>query len=108
MEPRHSISVREQILLHLHEKYQHCTLETLKNLSIRGELPLWISKVKRMPLCPACLFGRMHKKPLRGPAKKDGAPSTIRRSSETGPGDGTSTDHLVCAQGGLIPQVTGI
>ena len=98
--PGTALSVKEQILLHLHEKYQHCTLETLKNLSLRGELPLWVSKVKKMPLCPACLFGRMHKKPWRGNPKKDGTPSTIRRPCETEPGHGISADHLVCAQGG--------
>jgi hypothetical protein len=35
------------------------------------------------------------------------ASGSIRRTSETQPGDGTSVDQIVSAQQGLIPQMAG-
>ena len=55
------------------------------------------------PLCPWCIFGKQHRKPWRSSKKR----VQIRRDDETAPGMCTSTDQLVSAQGGLIPQRTG-
>ena len=51
----------------------------------------------------SCIFGRSHRRPWR--SKK--APGTIRKDSETEPGDCVSIDQIISAQPGLIPQQTG-
>ena len=54
-------------------------------------------------MCPWCIFGKQHRKPWRSSKKR----VQIRRDDDTDPGMCTSTDQLVSAWGGLIPQRTG-
>ena len=51
----------------------------------------------------SCVFGMSHRKPWRTKS----AFKTIRKESETEPGDCVSINQLVSAQPGLIPQMTG-
>ena len=51
----------------------------------------------------SCVFGWSHRQPWR--SKK--TPGTIRKESETEPGNCVSIDHIVSAQPGLIPQTSG-
>ena len=51
----------------------------------------------------SCVFGMSHQKPWRTKS----TPGSIRKESETEPGDCISIDQLVSAQPGLIPQMTG-
>lgn len=56
------------------------------------------------PLCVACQFGAAHRRPWRVKGKKAGS---IRKETETAPGDGTSVDQIVSAQPGLLPIMEG-
>ena len=49
------------------------------------------------------IFGRSHRRPWIS----NKTPGTIRKESETGPGDCVSIDQIVSAQPGLIPQISG-
>ena len=74
----------------------------MKRLAEKEVIPAKFSKMN-YPLCPWCIFGKQHMKPWRYSKKR----VQIRRDDETAPGMCTSTDQLVSAQGGLIPQRTG-
>jgi hypothetical protein len=52
----------------------------------------------------ACVFGTAHKKPWRTESKKY---NPICRPEDNEPGKRISTDQLVLAQPGLIPQMSG-
>ena len=58
-----------------------------------------------MPLCAACALAQAHRRNWRSGYS---SPSSIRAKSMEKPGSGTSADHLVSKQPGLIPQSTGI
>ena len=58
-----------------------------------------------MPLCAACAIAEAHRRMW----KTFGSPaSSIRRKSDDKPGAGTSCDHIVSQQSGLMPQSSGI
>ena len=95
----------DRIALYWHHRLRHAPLVSLRRLAIRGLLPACIKKVMKMPLCAACAFASAHRKNWR--TKK--VPKTgIRKLTDVRPGDGTSTDHLVSRQPGLMPQTSGI
>ena len=57
-----------------------------------------------MPLCAACAFASAHRRNWRTKAPPT---SGVRRETDAHPGDGTSADHIVSRQPGLLPQSTG-
>ena len=87
-----------------HNRLRHAPLISLRRLAMRGLLPACIKKVTRMPLCAACTFAAAHRRNWRAKGSKT---STIRRMTDVNPSDGTSADHLVSRQPGLMPQSTG-
>ena len=93
-------------LLRLHCKMNHIPFPTLIRMAASGKHGIRKSlaqQKERVPTCMSCVFGMAHKRPWRS----KGAPGSIRKESETEPGDCISIDQLVSAQPGLIPQMSG-
>ena len=100
-----TVSPSHRLTLYWHHRLRCAPLRTLQRLSARGVLPSCIQHVRTMPLCASCAFATAHRKGWR---TKKLADSHIRKKNQTRPGDGTSCDHIVSHQPGLIPQVSGI
>ena len=90
--------------LYWHHRLQCAPLKTLHRLAKRGIIPRGIAKVTKMPICASCAFAAAHRRPWRHKGKKF---SPIRRVTHNIPGAGTSCDHMISHQGGLMPQSTG-
>ena len=60
--------------------------------------------MRSLPICASCLFGTAHKRPWRTKSKIS---YPIQKESDMSPGARASTDQLVSAQPGLIPQISG-
>eukprot|EP00957_Ditylum_brightwellii_P019268 1453011-Ditylum_brightwellii.AAC.1 len=60
--------------------------------------------MKKAPSCAACLFAKAQKRVWHNKGKRSG---TIRKAHHISPGKGTSADHIISHQPGLILQVTG-
>ena len=60
-----------------------------------------------MPLYTVCAFTKVHKKNWRFKGSKDKKGGRIRSKKSTGPGAGTSCDHIVSHQHRLTPQSLG-
>ncbi len=70
-----------------------------------GEIPRCLATLKgRCPICLPCLFGMAHKHPWRLKSKQI---HSIWKKLDDHPGARASMDHLVSAQPGLIPQISG-
>ena len=88
-----------------HLKLHHLPFPKLIELAMRGKIPKRLATLKgRTPVCVACIFGTAHRKPWRIKSKKY---NPIRRPEDDAPGKRISTDQLVSAQPGLIPQMSG-
>ena len=73
-------------------------------LSKLGILPRRFQHIESdRPICASCLLGTSHRRTWRTKGKA----GTILRASDDKPGKGVSTDQLVLAQAGLIPQFSG-
>ena len=71
----------------------------------KGEIPKRLAALKgRCPICVACLFGQSHKRPWRSKSKQE---HSISKPTDDAPGTKASLDHMVSAQPGLIPQMSG-
>jgi len=91
-------------LMALHCKMNHLPFPALIRLAESGKIKKRLANLKeRLPVCMSCIFGMSHRRPWRS----RGAPNTIRKKSETEPGDCVSIDQIVSAQPGLIPQMAG-
>ena len=99
-----TVTPESRLTLYWHHRLRCAPLRTLHRLSRRGVLPKCIQRVRLMPLCASCAFATAHRKSWR---HKNQDPSHIRKLSHKGPGDGTSCDHIISHQPGLIPQITG-
>ena len=99
-----TMSPESRTALRWHHRLHCVPLRTLHRLASRGVLPRSILKVKVMPLCASCAFAAAHRRKWRSKGRKE---SSIRRQTHTFPGAGTSCDHIVSHQPGLIPQATG-
>eukprot|EP00957_Ditylum_brightwellii_P005824 443139-Ditylum_brightwellii.AAC.1 len=73
-------------------------------LAERGLLPSAIKCVKKAPSCAACLFAKVQRQAWRNKGKRS---SPIQKAHHTTPGKGTSANHIILHQLGLIPHVTG-
>ena len=104
LEPQ-SLSPLQEEMMSYHLKLHHLPFPKLVELAERGEIPKRLATLKgRTPVCVACIFGTAHKKPWRTKSKKY---NPIRRPEDDAPGKRISTDQLVSAQPGLIPQMSG-
>ena len=72
--------------------------------SLRFLPKLLIESRNKPPLFVACQLGQSHRRPWQTKVKKNGS---IQRTKQTTPGDGVSVDHIVSAQPGLIPHMSG-
>lgn len=99
-----SISLDQRLFLYWHQRLDHPTMKTMHKLALIGVIPCRLSKVTKMPPCVACIFAKMQKRRWREAHSKGGS---IRDAKDTSPGPGTSCDHIISAQPGLIPQSTG-
>ena len=95
-----TIKEASRITLYWHHRLRHAPLTTLRRLSQRGLLPACISKVLKMPLCAACAIAEAHRRVWRQHGSSE---SSIRKKSDNKPGAGTSCDHVVSQQSGLMP-----
>jgi len=91
--------------MHWHNRLYHLPQKYMKRMSESGFLPPKFAKMKKILKCPGCEFGKGHKRPW---GVKGSLGGSIKKDFETNPGDAVSTDQLVSAQEGLIPQVTGM
>jgi hypothetical protein len=95
------VSPSQQELLSWHHHLYHLPFARLFQLARWKILPRSILGCEaNPPLCVACQFGQAHCRSWRS---KNKACGSIRRASETQPGDGTSVDQIVSVQPGLIP-----
>jgi len=94
----------EENYMHWHNRLYHLPQKYTKRMSESGLLPAEFAKMKKIPKCPGCELGKGHKQPWRVKGYPGGS---IKKNFETNPGDAVSTDQLVSAQEGLIPQVMG-
>jgi hypothetical protein len=70
-----------------------------------GEIPGRLASFKGCcPICVACLYGTALKHPWHSQSKES---HPIQKKSDNYPGAKASLDHLVLAQPGLIPQISG-
>eukprot|EP00956_Cyclotella_meneghiniana_P029977 scaffold74389_cov38-Cyclotella_meneghiniana.AAC.4 len=95
----------QQEFMHLHEKMYHTPFHVMIRLARTGVLPKRFLKLRNdTPICISCNFGKAHKRPWWSKGKRS---SPIRKESDTQVGDCVSTDQIVSAQPGLIPQMNG-
>jgi hypothetical protein len=100
-----ALSPLQEEMLSYHYRLHHEPFPKLITLAEKGEIPKRLASLKgRCPLCIPCLFGKAHKRPWRSKSKES---HPIRKKSDDHPGARASMDHLVSAQPGLIPQITG-
>ena len=100
-----ALSPLQEEMLSYHYRLHHEPFPKLITLAQKGEIPKRLASLKgRCPICIPCLFGKAHKRPWRSKSKQS---HPIRRKSDDHPGARASMDHLVSAQPGLIPQITG-
>ena len=100
-----TINSNERLALYWHHRLRHAPLVGMHRIAKRGWLPKAILRVKKLPLCAACAFASAHRRGWRTKSKSN---NPIRRAEQDSPGKGTSCDHIVSHQPGLIPQSTGI
>ena len=90
--------------LYWHHRLQCAPLVTLHRLARRKLLPTCILKVAKLPTCASCAFGSAHRRSWRTKSKRKRG---IRDKTSGAPGSGTSCDHIISSQPGLIPQMRG-
>ena len=87
-------------LMRLHCKLNHLPFPSLIKMAEDGRIKKSLAKLKeRVPICMSCVFGMSHRRPWQS----KGAHGSIRKDTETDPGDCVSMDQIVSAQPGLIP-----
>ena len=99
-----TVSKESRLALYWHHRFRCAPLRHLHRLAERGVIPRCITRVKRMPLCASCAFAAAHRRNWRSKGEQ---PRHIRKHWQKEPGNGTSCDHIVSHQPGLIPQSTG-
>ena len=84
-------------------RLRHKPQKYIRRLAKRGIIPKRLEKVDRMPMCAACKLADASKRNWKSGSSKKG----IRTPTDDKPGAGTSCDHLISHEPGLMPQVTG-
>ena len=73
-----------------------------------GFLPKRFAKLRNdVPPCTSCLFGQSHRRPWRHKGSSTTSGGVLRGPDTTEPGQTVSTDQMVSAQPGLVPQEKG-
>jgi hypothetical protein len=100
-----TLSPFQEEMLSYHYRLHHEPFPKLITLAEKGEIPKRLASLKgRCQICIPCLFGKAHKHPWHSKSKEL---HPIQRKSDNYPGARASMDHLVSAQPGVIPQITG-
>jgi hypothetical protein len=95
----------QQELMDWHHRLYHLSFAKIFRLAEQGHLPKRLMDCKdALPLCVACQFGTAHCRPWQTKGKASGS---IHCPDHILPGNGVSTDQIVSAQPGLIPQMSG-
>ena len=94
----------EKLFLYWHRRLDHPSNKTIRRLAQKGILPKALAKVTKMPLCPAFIFAKAHKRAWRTKSKTC---SVIRDAKDTHSGSGTSCNHIISGQSGIVPQSSG-
>ena len=100
------ISPMAQLWLSYHSGVmKHCPKYVMIKLAKMGILPkeLLYYQDKRAPICVSCAFGRQKKRSRNRPSPT----TSLRNPSHNKPGIKVSTDQLISAQPGLVPQAAG-
>ena len=87
-----------------HNRLAHPCHTTMQKLAKKGIIPGKLAAIKKAPPCAACIFAKAHKRAWRTSRSEGRA---ISRRGDLSPGQGTSCDHIISKQPGLLPQVTG-
>ena len=99
-----TLDLDQREFIELHYRLNHLPLPAMIVLAEKGRIKKKFAKLKhRLPVCMSCIFGTAHRKPWRSKGSK----GSIRKESDNAPGKCISTDQLVSAQPGLIPQMAG-
>jgi hypothetical protein len=100
-----ALSPLQEEMMSYHCRLHHTPFPKLIIMAEQGEIPRRLAQLRdRCPICTSCLFGTAHKRPWRTKSKIS---HPIRKESDMSPGARASTDQLVSAQPGLIPQISG-
>ena len=91
----------------LHIRLGHLPFAIIQRLEKVVILSKSIEKLDGLPPCSACLFGFLYRRPWQTRSTKNKEFKKVRRDTDGQPGAGTSYDHLISAQPGLISHVTG-
>ena len=100
--PERELQSPQAELLRWHYRFGHCSFEKLRIMSKNGEIPKRLQHC-RIPKCPACIYGKMTKKPWQ--TKTPG--SNVKPRTVTAPGHCVSIDQLESPQPGFIAQLKG-
>ena len=84
-----------------HYRLNHLPFKRMFKMAEQGLLPKKILKAN-VPICPACQYGKMHRKPWR---MKGRSPNSSRMATE--PGQIVSVDQLESPTPGFIAQLKG-
>ena len=72
----------------------------------RGLIDRRLAKVKELPFCPGCQYGKQSRKKWRSKGSKSGNKNKIRKASQ--PGKAISIDTMTFVSvPGLMPQLKG-
>ena len=94
----------QQLWLWWHEVLDHLPRSAMNRLVEKGSLPAKFKALKDWKfVCPSCLLAVQKKTSWRTKAK----PSSIRKDIVKAPGDLVCIDHIISAQPGLLPRISG-
>jgi hypothetical protein len=95
-----------QEFLSWHDRLDHLPMKQMITLAKTDKLPRKFLQLQgSLPFCASCSFGNASKRSWR--SKGHNNHGAIRRPDEKNPGDCCSTDQLISAQAGLVPQLSG-
>ena len=93
----------QERFLRWHERLNHLPYSLMLRLAQKGVLPKEFTKLKQdLPPCASCLFGKQRRRP-----RTTLSSGSIRQEHHDHPGAAVSTDQIISAQPGLVPQVSG-
>eukprot|EP00957_Ditylum_brightwellii_P196887 15000861-Ditylum_brightwellii.AAC.1 len=93
-----------KLFLYWHQRMQCPTHVSMVRLSEQGTIPPALKHIRKAPPCAVCIFAKAQKQAWR---TKGGRTSSIRKKHHNTLRKGTSANHMISHQPGLILQVTG-
>ena len=99
-----TISTNARLTLYWYHRLCQALLTCLHWLVTRGVFPRSILRITKLPLA-ACVFATAHRRSWRNKSKDE---NSICQPHHDAPGRGTSYNHVISYQPGLIPHSTGI